>query len=143
MLQALTVDGDSVYYNSTTFFCSRLSVGGAIETCKSVTSGHVKNAIALIRPPGHHAVPHEAQGFCIFNNVCVAARACQESFPNTCRKILIFDWDVHHGNGTQDAFYDDPDILYMSIHVHENGTFYPAGDKGDHKHCGEGGGLGK
>ncbi|KAI9846152.1 MAG: Histone deacetylase hda1 [Sclerophora amabilis] len=138
----LTDGGDSVFFNSSSYLCAMLSAGGAIETCRAVVAGLVRNAIAVIRPPGHHAVPTEAQGFCLFNNVCVAARVCQKDFPEKCRKILIFDWDVHHGNGTQDAFYDDPDILYISIHVHQNGRFYPAGDNGDYKHCGEGPGIG-
>ncbi|KAI9853167.1 MAG: Histone deacetylase hda1 [Thelocarpon superellum] len=140
---ALIEAGDSIYYNDMTFYCSKLSVGGAIESCCAVVQGRVKNAVAVIRPPGHHAVPHEAQGFCIFNNVCVAARVCQKRFPSTCRKILIFDWDVHHGNGTQDTFYEDPNILYISVHVHQNGAFYPRGNNGDHLHCGAGAGVGK
>ena len=88
----LSDSGDSVYYNNSTYLCARLAVGGAIECCKAVVSGAVKNAIAVIRPPGHHAVPAEAQGFCIFNNVSVAARVCQGAFRDKCRKILIFDW---------------------------------------------------
>ncbi|KAI9671209.1 MAG: Histone deacetylase hda1 [Caeruleum heppii] len=141
-LEEIGNEGDSVYYNSQTFLAATLSVGAAIECCKAVMDGEVKNAMAVIRPPGHHAVPDEAQGFCLFNNVSVAARACQSAYPHSCRRILIFDWDVHHGNGTQDAFYDDPNILYMSIHVHQNGHFYPLGPKGDHLHCGAGDGLG-
>ena len=91
-LRVLTEMGDSVYFNPLTYFSAELSAGGAIESCAEVVQGNVKNAIAVIRPPGHHAVPSEAQGFCIFNNVAVAARACQQKFPNLCRKILIFDW---------------------------------------------------
>ena len=82
-------------------------------------------------------------GFCIFDNVSIAAKVCQIDFKETCRKILILDWDVHHGNGIQQAFYDDPNVLYISIHVHENGEFYPTGPYGDHLHCGSGPGLGK
>ncbi|KAI9807599.1 MAG: hypothetical protein M1825_005539 [Sarcosagium campestre] len=146
-LKELTDSGDSVYYSPHTFFSAKLSVGGAIECCKAVVAGRIKNAIAVIRPPGHHAVPsdpsgHEAQGFCIFNNVSIAARVCQRDFPKTCRKILIFDWDVHHGNGTQDAFYDDPNVLYISIHVYRNGNFYPSSPKGSHTMCGRGNGTG-
>ncbi|KAI9748600.1 MAG: Histone deacetylase hda1, partial [Lichina confinis] len=142
-LRVLSDSGDSVYYNNSTYMCARLAVGGAIECCKAVVAGTVKNAIAVIRPPGHHAVPTEAQGFCIFNNVSVAARVCQAAFRDKCRKILIFDWDVHHGNGTQDAFYEDPNVLYISIHVHQGGRFYPGGESGNHKHCGAGYGVGK
>lgn len=105
---------DSIYFNKLTFASSILSVGGAIETCKAVVARDVKNAIAVIRPPGHHAEVNKTMGFCLFNNVCVAARICQREFGEICRKILIVDWyvsqnllswsdtnqvrDVHHGN---------------------------------------------
>ncbi|KAJ5104326.1 histone deacetylase Hda1 [Penicillium alfredii] len=132
---------DSIYFNKLTFASSLLSAGGAIETCKAVAQRKVKNAIAVVRPPGHHAEYNKTMGFCLFNNVSVAARVCQKE-PN-CRKIMILDWDVHHGNGIQKAFYNDPNVLYISIHVHQNGKFYPGGDEGDWDHCGEGPGLGK
>lgn len=90
-LQRLTVEGDSVYFNNESFFCSKLSCGGAIETCKAVVEGRVKNAIAVIRPPGHHAEPGRPMGFCLFNNVCVAARVMQRQYPE-CKKVLILDW---------------------------------------------------
>ncbi|KAI5294941.1 Histone deacetylase hda1 [Ascosphaera acerosa] len=134
---------DSIYFNNLTYQASLLSCGGAIETCKAVVSGKVKNAVAVIRPPGHHAEHDKTMGFCVFNNVCVAARACQQEFGESCRKVLILDWDVHHGNGTQQAFYEDPNVLYISLHVYRNGSFYPGGDEGDLDHCGEGAGLGK
>ncbi|KAJ5765215.1 Histone deacetylase clr3 [Penicillium odoratum] len=134
---------DSIYFNQLTFETSLLSVGGAIETCLAVAQRDVKNAIAVIRPPGHHAEVDTAMGFCLFNNVSVAARVCQQKLGEACRKILILDWDVHHGNGIQKAFYDDPNVLYISIHVHQNGRFYPGGKEGDWDHCGEGPGTGK
>lgn len=135
--------GDSIYLHKLTYDCALLAAGGAIEACRAVVAGNVRNAIAVIRPPGHHAEHDVAGGFCFFNNVCIAARVCQRDYPRDCRKILILDWDVHHGNGIQNAFYDDPNILYISLHVHKNGTFYPFGPKGDHQHCGEGPGLGR
>jgi histone deacetylase 6 len=134
---------DSIYYNQLSYFSSKLSAGGAIETCKAVMNGTVKNAIAVIRPPGHHAEVTKPMGFCMFNNVCIASRVCQETFGESCRKILIVDWDVHHGNGCQKAFYNDPNILYISIHVHMNGVFYPSGDDGAADKVGEGPGEGK
>ncbi|KAK8200151.1 uncharacterized protein BKA78DRAFT_359599 [Phyllosticta capitalensis] len=133
---------DSIYLHPTTFSCASLSAGGAIEACRAVVAEHVKNAVAVIRPPGHHAEHDHPGGFCFFNNVSIAARVCQADFGTTCRKILILDWDVHHGNGVQRAFYDDPNVLYISIHVHMNGTFYPNNSYGDHTHCGEGKGEG-
>ncbi|EEH17458.2 hypothetical protein PABG_00021 [Paracoccidioides brasiliensis Pb03] len=142
-LIALEHTRDSIYFNSLTFTSAILSCGGAIETCKAVVDRQVKNAIAVIRPPGHHAEHNKTMGFCLFNNVCVAARVCQREFGEKCRKILILDWDVHHGNGIQKAFYDDPNILYISLHVYRDGSFYPGGDEGNWDHCGEGNGLGK
>ncbi|KAL8903630.1 MAG: hypothetical protein Q9207_003805, partial [Kuettlingeria erythrocarpa] len=134
---------DSVYFNRLTFSSALLSAGGAIETCKAVVSGRVKNAIAVIRPPGHHAECNRPMGFCLFDNVSIAAKVCQADFPDICRKVLVLDWDVHHGNGIQQAFYNDPNVLYISIHVHADGTFYPQGPFGDHLHCGAGPGLGR
>ncbi|KAL8702512.1 MAG: hypothetical protein Q9201_004327 [Fulgogasparrea decipioides] len=134
---------DSIYLNNLTFASGLLSAGGAIETCKAVVSGRTKNAIAVIRPPGHHAECNRPMGFCLFDNVSIAARVCQADYPDICRKILILDWDVHHGNGIQQAFEQDPNVLYISIHVHDDGNFYPQGPYGDHLHCGVGQGLGK
>ncbi|KAK5304086.1 Histone deacetylase hda1 [Exophiala xenobiotica] len=134
---------DSIYFNALSYFSSKLSAGAAIETCRAVFSRKVKNAIAVIRPPGHHAEVDRTMGFCLFNNVCIASKVCQSDFGDECRKILIVDWDVHHGNGCQKAFYQDPNILYISLHVHMNGMFYPSGNEGDMFHCGEGPGLGK
>lgn len=134
---------DSVYLHQHSFLAAQVAAGGAIEACKAVVTEKVKNSIAIIRPPGHHAEHAKPGGFCFFNNVCVAARVCQRDFPDRCRKVLILDWDVHHGNGVQEAFYSDPNVLYISLHVYNNGTFYPNGPYGDHLHCGEGLGLGK
>jgi histone deacetylase 6 len=134
---------DSVYLHPLTHYAARLSAGGAIEACRTVVGGLVKNAIAVIRPPGHHAEHGDPGGFCFFNNVCVATRVCQSDFPDLCRKVLILDWDVHHGNGIQNIFEGDPNVLYISLHVHKDGKFYPQGPAGDHKHVGIGDGVGK
>ncbi|OOF96755.1 hypothetical protein ASPCADRAFT_129826 [Aspergillus carbonarius ITEM 5010] len=142
-LIALEHTRDSIYFNKLTFASSILSVGGAIETCLAVATRKVKNAIAVIRPPGHHAEHDKTMGFCLFNNVSVAARVCQDQLGDRCRKILILDWDVHHGNGIQKAFYEDPNVLYISLHVYSDGKFYPGGEEGDWDHCGEGAGLGR
>lgn len=85
---------DSIYFNRLTFASSLLSAGGAIETCLAVARRHVKNAIAVIRPPGHHAEYDTAMGFCLFNNVPIAARVCQQTLGDQCRKIMILDWLV-------------------------------------------------
>ncbi|KAL4995413.1 hypothetical protein BDV10DRAFT_174661 [Aspergillus recurvatus] len=142
-LIALEHTRDSIYFNNLTFASSLLSVGGAIETCLAVATRKVKNAIAVIRPPGHHAEHDKTMGFCLFNNVSVAARVCQQRLGSDCRKIMILDWDVHHGNGIQKAFYDDPNVLYISLHVYQNGSFYPGEKDGDADFCGTGAGEGK
>ncbi|OBT43183.1 hypothetical protein VE00_06379 [Pseudogymnoascus sp. WSF 3629] len=122
---------------------------GAIETCKNVVAGTVKNAIAVIRPPGHHAKSEKAMGFCFLNNIAITARVCQADFPKTCHKVLILDWDIQHGNGTQNIFYSDPDVLCTSVHVSEKGSFYPshphnmAGSDGGLENVGAGTGIGR
>ncbi|KAK6226341.1 histone deacetylase [Colletotrichum tabaci] len=139
----------SLYVGSLTFTAALLSCGGAIDTCKHVVEGNVKNAFAIIRPPGHHAEYDQPLGFCFFNNVPVAVKICQQEYPDDCRKVLILDWDVHHGNGIQNIFYDDPNVLYVSLHVYQNGIFYPGKPDnqeipdGGLEHCGTGPGLGK
>ena len=134
---------DSIYFNSSTYDCAKLAAGGAIEACKAVVQGSVRNAIAIIRPPGHHAERATGRGFCIFNNVPIATRVCQDAYPQTCRKVLILDWDVHHGNGIQHAFYDDPNVLYISLHVFRGGQFYPNLPDGNFTYPGVGDGIGK
>lgn len=146
---AMDMGRKSLYVGNLTYEASLISAGGAIETCKHVVAGNVKNAIAIIRPPGHHAEYDEPMGFCIFNNVSIAARVCQADFPDICRKILILDWDVHHGNGIQNIFYEDPNVLYISIHIYQGGKFYPGVPDvegipdGDLDKCGLGAGIGK
>jgi histone deacetylase 6 len=134
---------DSIYFNHSTYECAKLAAGGAIEACKAVVQGAVRNAIAIIRPPGHHAESNQPSGFCIFNNVPIATRVCQEAYPESCRKVLILDWDVHHGNGIQHAFYNDPNVLYISLHVYRDAQFYPSLPDGNLDFCGEGPGEGK
>ncbi|KAI1366365.1 histone deacetylase [Xylaria arbuscula] len=128
-LRALSMQLDqgraSLYVGGMSYEAALLSAGGCIETCKNVAAGRVKNAFAVIRPPGHHAEYDQAMGFCLFNNVPIGAKVCQNEFPETCRKVMILDWDVHHGNGVQNMFYDDPNVLYISLHVYMNGEFYP------------------
>ncbi|KAL5588635.1 hypothetical protein FOBRF1_015163 [Fusarium oxysporum] len=125
------------------------SWGGNLSMLVNVVTGQVKNAFAVIRPPGHHAEFDAPMGFCFFNNVPVAVRVCQQDYPDICRKVLILDWDVHHGNGVQNIFYQDPNVLYISLHVYQNGLFYPGKPPNDMTpdggidKCGTDAGLGK
>lgn len=93
---------------------ARLAAGSTVAIARAVARREIDTGIAAVRPPGHHAEADRAMGFCIFNNVAVAARALQEE--EGVGKLLILDWDVHHGNGTQHSFYTDPSILYLSTH---------------------------
>ena len=97
------------------------AVAGVLAGVDAIVKGDAKNGFCAIRPPGHHAMPDEGMGFCIFNNAAIAARYLQQQ--HGLAKVLIVDWDVHHGNGTQAVFYDDPSVMYFSIHQY--GDFYP------------------
>ncbi|KXJ86631.1 histone deacetylase [Microdochium bolleyi] len=149
MSHTLDMGRTSLYVGAMSYEAALLSAGGCVETCKEVAGGSLKNAFAIIRPPGHHAEFDHPMGFCLFNNVPIGAKVCQQEFPDTCRKVLILDWDVHHGNGIQNMFYTDPNILYISIHVFMNGEFYPGKPElditpdGDLDKVGEGPGMGK
>jgi acetoin utilization deacetylase AcuC-like enzyme len=91
-----------------------LAAGGVLRVVDAVMKGAAANGLAAIRPPGHHATPSDAMGFCLLNNVAIAARYAQRAYQ--VKRVLIVDYDVHHGNGTQDAFYGDPTVLYVSTH---------------------------
>ena len=101
---------------------ARLAAGGVMAAVDGVMTGRLRAAYALVRPPGHHALSDRGMGFCVFNNVAVAARHAQRAYG--AGKILILDWDVHHGNGTQDAFFGDPTVLFVSVHQDD---LYPVG----------------
>lgn len=111
------------------------AVGGTLAAIDAVVAGTVANAFCAVRPPGHHAEPGRSMGFCLFNNVAIGARYAQQRYG--LAKIFILDWDVHHGNGTQAAFYDDPTVLYVSLHQY---PWYPG--TGDRDEVGEGPGEG-
>ena len=91
-----------------------LSTGGVLRAADAVATGAVQNAFAMVRPPGHHATPNQSMGFCLFNNIAIAARYLQRE--HGAGKVAIVDWDVHHGNGTQDIFYEDESVFFFSIH---------------------------
>jgi acetoin utilization deacetylase AcuC-like enzyme len=112
------------------------AAGGAMNGVQAIMQGEVRNAYALLRPPGHHAVSNRAMGFCIFNNAVVAAHYARRAFG--LERIMIVDWDVHHGNGIQDAFYADSEVLFVSLHQH---NWYPK-LSGELEQVGSGAGAG-
>lgn len=128
--------GDTVV-SSRSFDVALLSSGALLSCCDAVIGGSVRRAFAAVRPPGHHAEPDRAMGFCLFDNVAIAARYLQRR--HGVGRVAIVDFDVHHGNGTQAAFEDDPSVLFISTHQHP-GTCYPG--SGNDWEVGEGAGRG-
>ncbi|XP_050259424.1 histone deacetylase 15 [Quercus robur] len=110
------------YANEHSACAARLAAGLCADLATAIFSGRAKNGFALVRPPGHHAGVRQAMGFCLHNNAAVAALAAQVA---GAKKVLIVDWDVHHGNGTQEIFDQNKSVLYISLHRHEGGKFYP------------------
>ena len=111
----------SVFYNECSGECALIASGLVLELTKRVIEGSAKNGFAVIRPPGHHAGVKTDEGFCLFNHIAVAARSAIRN--HGLKRVLVLDWDVHHGNGTQDILYEDDDILFISLH--KFGFFYP------------------
>jgi histone deacetylase 6 len=119
---------DDMYASRETPVAARLAAGCVAAAATAAVAGEVENAFALVRPPGHHAGCCSIQGFCFFNNVAVAARAAQKA---GAARVAIVDWDVHHGNGTQDIFWEDPSVLYISLHRFALGFFPGTGAAGE------------
>ncbi|XP_071228288.1 histone deacetylase 7-like isoform X2 [Salvelinus alpinus] len=117
------VDNDTIWNESHTSTASRMAAGSVTELAFRVAKRELKNGFAVVRPPGHHADPSNPMGFCYFNSVAIAAKQLQHKL--SANKILIVDWDVHHGNGTQEVFYNDPSVLYISLHRYDDGNFFP------------------
>ncbi len=108
------------YAGPTAFEIAKLSAGGVVQAVDEVLSGRANNALAAVRPPGHHAMPEHAMGFCLLGNVPIATRYAQKQFG--IERVMIVDFDVHHGNGTEAMLYDDPTTLFISTHQY---PFYP------------------
>lgn len=140
VLEEYSSNYDGVFVHPTTFKLAKISVGSTIELVEKVVNREIYNGMAIIRPPGHHAMKSAHNGYCLFNNVAVAAQHALDNL--NVKKILIVDWDVHHGQGTQRFFYNDPRVLYFSIHRFEHGTFWPFLRESEHDFVGEGDGLG-
>ncbi|KAJ4960312.1 hypothetical protein NE237_020222 [Protea cynaroides] len=134
---------NSIYLNEGSSESAYLAAGSVTEVSEKVAKGELNSAVAIVRPPGHHAERDEAMGFCLYNNVAIAASYILNERPELgIHKILIVDWDVHHGNGTQKMFWKDPRVLFFSVHRFDFGTFYPGGDDGSYMMVGEGSGAG-
>jgi acetoin utilization deacetylase AcuC-like enzyme len=114
-----------------------LAAGAGVTAVDDVLRGVGSRALCLVRPPGHHATPERSMGFCLFNNIALAARHAK--IAHGVERVLIVDWDVHHGNGTQDIYYDSADVMFLSIHRYGHG-FYPGTGAADE--TGTGPGLG-
>jgi acetoin utilization deacetylase AcuC-like enzyme len=130
------LDADTVV-SAASFTVALAAAGACVAAVDAVVQGKDRNALCLVRPPGHHATPTRSMGFCLFNNIALAAQHAKTVHQLT--RVLIVDWDVHHGNGTQDIFYEDPAIVFFSIHRYGNG-FYPG--TGAEDETGRGKGLG-
>lgn len=116
------------------------AAGACVSAVDAVMAGQATNALCLVRPPGHHATPTRSMGFCLYNNVALAARHARKQ--HGLSRILIVDWDVHHGNGTQDVFYDEDGVFFFSIHRYGHG-FYPGTGAADETGTGRGLGYNK
>ncbi|XP_058287491.1 polyamine deacetylase HDAC10 isoform X2 [Hylobates moloch] len=139
-LQALSGQFDAIYFHPSTFHCARLAAGAGLQLVDAVLTGAVQNGLALVRPPGHHSQKAAANGFCVFNNVAIAAAHAKQK--HGLHRILVVDWDVHHGQGIQYLFEDDPSVLYFSWHRYEHGRFWPFLRESDADAVGRGQGLG-
>ncbi|XP_051872895.1 histone deacetylase 4-like [Pristis pectinata] len=135
----LGVDSDTIWNEMYSSSAACMAVGCVIELASKVASGELKNGFAVVRPPGHHAEESIAMGFCFFNSVAITAKYLKRKL--NIGKILIVDWDVHHGNGTQQAFYNDPKVLYISLHRYDEGNFFPGSGAPDEVGSGPGEGF--
>jgi acetoin utilization deacetylase AcuC-like enzyme len=127
---------NEVYISPGSYNAAILAAGAPLVALDAVGEGRARNGYALVRPPGHHARPGQAMGFCIFNNIAVAARYAQQRWG--WQRVLIVDYDVHHGNGTQEMFYSDPDVVYFSTHQY---PWYPGTGASTEMGSGEGKGA--
>ncbi|NXC86220.1 HDA10 deacetylase, partial [Cercotrichas coryphoeus] len=139
-LKRVSENYDAFFFHPSTYRCARLAVGATLQLVDAVMSGKVRNGMALVRPPGHHSQRNAANGFCLFNNVAIAAEYAKLKYG--LQRILIVDWDVHHGQGTQYIFEEDPSVLYFSWHRYEHQEFWPSLRESDYDAVGLGKGKG-
>ncbi|KAG7472662.1 hypothetical protein MATL_G00111270 [Megalops atlanticus] len=140
-LHRLGDEYNSIYICAQSYRSALLAAGACFNAAQAVQTGQVRNAVAIVRPPGHHAEKDAACGFCFFNTAALTARYAQTLAKRPLR-VLILDWDVHHGNGTQHIFEDDDSVLYVSLHRYDDGLFFPSSEDADCDRVGQGKGQG-
>ncbi|XP_045893712.1 polyamine deacetylase HDAC10 isoform X2 [Micropterus dolomieu] len=139
-LKEFTQQYGDVYFHPNIYHCAKLAAGATLQLVDSVMTGKVRNGMALVRPPGHHSMRSAASGFCVFNNVAIAAQYAKQKYG--VERVLIVDWDVHHGQGVQYCFEDDPSVLYFSWHRYEHQKFWPQLKESDYNSVGKEKGAG-
>ncbi|XP_013183933.1 histone deacetylase 6 isoform X2 [Amyelois transitella] len=139
-LERISAKYDAVYIHPSTHELALIAAGSTIDMVDRIVSGQVQNGAAFVRPPGHHAMAAEPCGYCFYNNVALAAKHALDK--HGLKRILIVDWDVHHGQATQQMFYDDPRVVYFSIHRYEHGSFWPNLRQSNYNYIGAGAGRG-
>jgi acetoin utilization deacetylase AcuC-like enzyme len=132
--QSVPLDAGETMMSPASWNAMLAAAGSLLTACDAVLRGNARNGFALARPPGHHATPNKSMGFCLANNVAIVTRLLQQ---RGVERVLIIDWDVHHGNGTQDIFYDDASVYFMSFH---QSPWYPG--TGMRNETGRGAGVG-
>ncbi|XP_041655286.1 histone deacetylase 6 [Cheilinus undulatus] len=125
-LHKLGNEFNSIFFNNQSYTAALLAAGSCFNVVEKILSGEVSNGVAIVRPPGHHAERDSPCGFCLFNTAALTARHAQKISQDAPLRVLILDWDVHHGNGTQHMFENDDSVLYVSLHRYDNGTFFPS-----------------
>ncbi|KAJ8257781.1 hypothetical protein GJAV_G00189620 [Gymnothorax javanicus] len=140
-LYRLGEESNSIYISVESYRSALLAAGACFNAAQALLTGQVRNAAAIVRPPGHHAEKNSAGGFCFFNTASLTARYAQTLVKRPLR-VLILDWDVHHGNGTQHMFEEDDSVLYISLHRYDNAQFYPRSEDADFDRVGQGKGRG-
>uniref|UniRef100_A0A8C1JZH9 Histone deacetylase 10 n=1 Tax=Cyprinus carpio TaxID=7962 RepID=A0A8C1JZH9_CYPCA len=139
-LKAFSKQYNDVYFHQNIYHCATMAVGATLQLVDSVMKREVRNGMALVRPPGHHSQRSAANGFCVFNNVAIAALYAKKTY--NLNRVLIVDWDVHHGQGVQYCFEEDPSVLYFSWHRYEHRTFWPNLPESDYTSVGKDKGSG-
>ncbi|XP_060770411.1 polyamine deacetylase HDAC10 isoform X2 [Neoarius graeffei] len=139
-LLTFTQQYGDVYFHPNIYHCAQLAVGAALQLVDNIMTGKVRNGMALVRPPGHHSQRSEANGFCVFNNVAIATLYAKKHY--NLNRVLIVDWDIHHGQGVQYCFEEDSSVLYFSWHRYEHQRFWPNLAESDYDSVGKGKGTG-